>query len=80
MSLNLKCYVRIKENWRTSIKAILIAFVPAEKRQRPIAEGVLDTITTDAIVRLLTFDADKLYQVPLELVGVVDEWRSKDLE
>lgn len=75
-SLNLKCFVKINKTWRTPIEAILIAFVPSaeETRRRPIAGGVLDTISTDAIVRLQTFNKDALYQVPLECVEVVDEW------
>lgn len=74
MSLNLKCYVRLNNKWRSPIEAILIAFVPSAERQRPIVGGVLDTISTDAIVRLVTFDKDKLYQVPLECTEVVDDW------
>lgn len=73
-SLNLKCYVRLNKTWRSPIEATLIAFVPSAERQRRIAGGVLDTITTDAIVKLETFDKDKLYQVPLECTEVVDEW------
>lgn len=75
-SLNLKCFVRLNKTWRSPIEATLISFVPSAEpvRQRPIVGGVLDTITTDAIVKLETFDKDKLYQVPLECVEVVDEW------
>lgn len=75
-SLNLKCFVRLNKTWRSPLEAILISFVPSAEavRQRPIAGGALDTISTDAVVRLQTFDKDKLYQVPLECVEVVDEW------
>lgn len=70
-SLNMKCMVRLNNDWRTPIEATLIAFVPSEKRVRPISGGKLDTITTDCIVRLETFDKGNLYQVPLECVTCV---------
>lgn len=73
-SLNLKCYVELNEMWRTPIEATLIAFVPSAKRNRLVPGATLDTITTDAIVKLETFDKDKLYQIPLEYVEIVDEW------
>jgi len=79
VSLNLKCYVRLNKNWRSRIEAVLIAFVPAaEPTQRSMVGGVLDTISTDAIVRLMSFDKDKLYQIPLECVEVVDDWTEKE--
>jgi len=76
--LNLKCYVKLNNNWRTEIEAILIGFVPSPTRIRPIVGGELDTISTDCIVKLLTFDKDRLYQIPLELTRVVEQWDEKE--
>lgn len=77
--MNLKCYVRLNRKWRSPLEAYLLAFVPAADTMpftRTVADNQnLDTISTDCIVRLCTFDKDKLYQVPLDCVEVVDEWK-----
>jgi len=75
--MNIKCFVTLNKNWKTPLEAMLLAFVPSPPRSREMLTGdVLDTISTDAIVQLLTFDAGKLYQVPLECVKVVDFFAS----
>jgi hypothetical protein len=73
--LNLKCVVRLNKDWRSPIEATLIAFVPAAAgvtTRTILGKSELDTISTDAIVRLDTFDKDKLYQIPLECVMMGD--------
>ena len=78
-TMNLKCFVTLNKNWKTPLEAILLTFVPSPSRSRTMVTGdVLDTISTDAIVQLLTFDSGKLYQVPLECVQVVDSFASGD--
>ncbi len=73
-SLNMKCMVRLNKEWRTPIEAVLIALVPSAGgvTTRPISGGKLDTISTDCIVLLKTFDKGKLYQVPLECVAIYE--------
>ena len=67
--------VRLNESWRTRIKATLVAFVPSPERQRmAVGNTKLDKISTDAIVKLESFDKGKFYQIPLELVEEWEEW------
>ena len=77
MSLNLKCTVRLNRRWASEIDATLIAFVPAAKiapHTRTVTGlSELDTISTDCIVQLRSFDYGKLYQVPLDCVTITQE-------
>lgn len=82
--LNLKCYARLNHEWRSELEAVLIGFVPtAEVHQRKSWYNREQTfcgplpVSTDCIVKLETFDADKLYQVPLECVRIVDKYEGE---
>lgn len=73
--MNIKCIVKLNFDWTSWIPARLVKFVPTAYglRQRNIAGGKLDSITTDAIVILESFDKGGVYQVPIERVRVEDE-------
>lgn len=80
-SINLKCYARLSHDWNSRIEAILIAFVPSpEVRTERMNMNRKDLsckevkISQDCIVRLMSFNKNHLYQVPLECVEIVDEW------
>lgn len=83
--LNLKCYVRLNHEWRSELEAVLISFVPAvEVHQRKTQYNTESTscgplpVNTDCIVKLETFDKDRLYQVPLECVRIVDKYEKEE--
>ena len=75
--MNIKCYVRLNKDWRSQIAAMLLEFVPSSKGihdRTDFSGNTYDTISTDGIVRLMTFDKGGLYQIPLDCITVVDEW------
>jgi hypothetical protein len=73
-----KCLVRLNDGWQTDIEAELLCFVPAATSGRvfhPIrGEAVIIYYTQDALVKLLSFDSGRIYQLPLNLVRIVEQF------
>jgi hypothetical protein len=79
--INLKCYIKLSPNGASNIPGLLIAFVPSPRiRNRTCGTNTLDTISTDGIVKLESFDKGKLYQIPLDQITIVDNWEETKQE
>lgn len=76
-----KCYCKLPGG-RVELEAILIGM--AQRASLPLAHNPLAgqsmevIYTVDALVELQTFDKGRIYQLPFNLIRVVDQWDVKE--